>query len=489
MSFHIASKAWLDYSCPRMYAVPRYTLLLILAALVCAAARTSPPTPLQPIPTKAQQSWQQLEYYAFIHFGINTFTDHEWGEGRAPATEFNPTELDCKQWARVAKEAGMKGIILTAKHHDGFCLWPSATTNYSVKYSNWKNGQGDVLKELSEACKEQGLKFGVYISPWDRNHPQYGAPVYNRIYKNQWREILSNYGEVFETWLDGANDGKKRMVYDFYGFFDAIRKLQPNAVIFSDAGPDIRWVGNERGLAGETNWSLRDNEGSFPGFVDEKALNQGDENGSVWLPAECDVSIRPGWFYHAAEDEKLKTVPQLMNIYYRSVGANANLLLNIGVDRRGLVNENDRKRLLEFKQAREAAFQINLAKGSAIASNVRGRDARFAGEKTLDGDLNSYWATDDGVTTASLTLDFGREIAFNRFLAQENIALGQRVKQFSLQIWENNAWRTISQQTTIGAKRILIFDRVKTNKLKFSIDAAKACPTITNLEIYDAPSF
>jgi alpha-L-fucosidase len=493
MMFQIDSKMFLDYSSQRMCAVPRHTFLLLSAVFLCAAARVTPPTPVQPIPTPAQQSWQQLEYYAFIHFGINTFTDHEWGEGRAPATEFNPTSLDCRQWARVVKAAGMKGIILTAKHHDGFCLWPSATTNYSVKYSNWKNGRGDVLKELSEACKEQGLKFGVYISPWDRNHPQYGAPVYNRIYKDQWREVLTGYGEVFEAWMDGANDGKKRMVYDFYGFFDAVKKLQPNALIFSDAGPDIRWVGNEKGFAGETNWSMRDNEGSFPGFAEEKALNTGDENGTVWLPAECDVSIRPGWFYHANEDDKLKTVSQLMDIYYRSVGGNANLLLNIGVDRRGLVNENDVKRLMEFKQAREAAFQTNLIAGlagnkaSIAASNVRGRDAGYGGDKALDGNPSTYWATDDGVASASLVFDFGREIAFNRFLAQENIALGQRVKRFSLQTWENGAWRTIASQSTIGAKRILRFERVTTAKLKFVIDEARACPTITNLEIYDSP--
>ncbi len=269
--------------------------------------------------------------------------------------------------------------------------------------------KGDVLKELSAAAREYGLKFGVYISPWDRNHPLYGTPKYNQIYKHQWRELLSNYGPVFEAWLDGANDNKKRMVYDFNGFFSTIRSVQPSSIIFSDAGPDIRWVGNERGIAGETNWSTRYNEGTFPGFADEKALNTGDENGTSWIPAECDVSIRPGWFYHANEDAKLKSVDQLMDIYYGSVGRNCNLLLNIGVDRRGLVNENDIARLMEFKRAREMAFANNLAKGTITASNTRGNSKRFAAANVLDGSFESYWATDDGVKTASLTLNLGRE--------------------------------------------------------------------------------
>jgi alpha-L-fucosidase len=467
---------------------------LLFSVPFALAIRVSPPSPVAPTPSPAQLAWQKLEYYAFIHFGMNTFTDHEWGEGRAHPDNFNPTSLDCRQWARVVKAAGMNGIIITAKHHDGFCLWPSSTTEYSVKNSKWREGRGDVLKELSEACREYGLKFGVYISPWDRNHPLYGAPKYNRVFKDQWREIGARYGELFESWLDGANDGKKRMVYDFHGFFETIKSMQPNTLIFSDAGPDIRWVGNERGFAGETNWSPRDNEGTFPGFADEKALNVGDENGTVWLPAECDVSIRPGWFYHANEDGKLKSVEQLMNIYYGSVGRNANLLLNIGVDRRGLVNENDERRLMEFKRARDEAFSENLAgkdnpaKIKIKATNVRGNDARFSAEKTIDGNATTYWATDDGVITASLELDFGREIEFNTFLAQENIALGQRVKKFSLEIWTGGGWETVARQTTIGYKRILRFSAVKTPRLKLNIEAARACPTITNVEIYNSPS-
>jgi alpha-L-fucosidase len=451
------------------------------------ASKTTPPAPVYPLPTISQLNWQRLEYYAFVHFGMNTFTDHEWGEGRASPASFNPTSLDCRQWARVVRDAGMKAIIITAKHHDGFCLWPSKTTNYSVKYSQWREGKGDILKELSAACREYGLKFGVYISPWDRNHPLYGTPTYNRVYKDQWREVLTDYGEVFEAWLDGANDQKKRMVYDFNGFFETIRKLQPNAVIFSDAGPDIRWVGNEKGIAGATNWSTRDNEGSFPGFADEKALNIGDESGTSWIPAECDVSIRPGWFYHSAEDSKIKSVAQLMEIYYSSVGRNANLLLNIGVDRRGLVNEHDINRLMEFRKAREEALGHNLANGRVTANNTRGNDRTYSAENVLDQKPDTYWATDDGVQSGTLEIDFGHEIEFNRFLVQEAVALGQRVKKFSVRIFRNERYETVAEGTTVGYKRLLLFPMVKTNRLQFVISASKASLVISNVEIFRAP--
>ena len=460
--------------------------LLVLLTLTNIFAKTPPPKPVLPVPTAPQLAWQKLEYYAFVHFGMNTFTDHEWGEGRAPATEFNPTDFNAEQWAKVVKEAGMKGIIITAKHHDGFCLWNSKTTEYSVKNSKWRDGKGDVLKDLSEACKKYGLKFGVYISPWDRNHPLYGTPKYNAIYKEQWRELLTNYGEVFEAWLDGANDGKKRMVYDFNGFWKTIRGIQPNAIMFSDAGPDIRWVGNERGIAGETNWSNRDNEGTFPGFADEKALNIGEENGTSWIPAECDVSIRPGWFYHKEEDAKVKTVSQLMEIYYGSVGRNCNLLLNIGIDKRGLVNENDVNRLMEFRQARENAFKTNLAIGKITASNIRGKDKKFSAEKLLDSNFDTYWATDDNMKSAEITLDFVKEVELNTVILQENIALGQRVKSFSVQIWKKGNFETVSKNTTIGYKRIIRFSKITTPKIKILIEDSKACPVISTLEIYNS---
>ena len=276
------------------------------------------------------------------------------------------------------------------------------------------------------------------------------------------------------------------MVYDFNGFFSTILGMQPNTMIFSDAGPGIRWVGNERGIAGETNWSNRDNEGSFPGFADAKALNTGDENGTAWLPAECDVSIRPGWFYHANEDTKVKSVADLMTIYYGSVGRNCNLLLNIGVDRRGLVNENDIARLTEFKAAREKALGRNLAKGTITASNIRGGERRLAATNVLDSSFDTYWATDDGVTNASLTLDLGQETDLDTVLLQENIALGQRVRRFSIQAWNGAEFATVSRQTTIGYKRIVRFSRSKTSKIRIVIEDARACATVSTLELYDS---
>lgn len=459
----------------------RVVLLTILLLSVSATARET----VLPVPSRAQVEWQKLEYYAFVHFGMNTFTDHEWGEGRAPASDFNPTAFDARQWARVARDAGMKGIIVTAKHHDGFCLWPSKTTEYSVKNSAWRDGKGDVLAELSKACEEFGLKFGVYISPWDRNHPLYGTPEYNETYKAQWRELLTDYGPVFEAWLDGANDGKKPMKYDFAGFFETILSIQPNAVIFSDAGPGARWVGNERGFAGETNWSTRDNRGVLPGKADEKALNHGDENGTSWIPAECDVSIRPGWFYHANEDDKVKSVDELMEIWFGSVGRNCNLLLNIGVDRRGVVNEHDIKRLMEFKTAREIAFRRNLAKGKVTAADLSPTKGKFGLSNVLDNDFDSFWMPLDDARSGALTLDFGRETEFNSVVLQEFIPFGQRVKNFNVEVWSDGEFKIAATATTIGYKRILRFPSVKSRRLRIVINDARAAPLISSLAVFN----
>jgi alpha-L-fucosidase len=462
-------------------------LLAILMGLLLGTrlpASVAPPRPLPPLPSPAQMAWQELEYYAFVHFGMNTFTGDEWGKGQAPPSIFQPTALDTRQWARVAKAAGMKGIILTAKHHDGFCLWPSQTTRYTVAQSSWRNGTGDVLRDLSEASREAGLKFGVYLSPWDRNHPDYGTPRYNRLFKEQWREVLTGYGEVFESWLDGANDHQKRMVYDFPGFFATIKSLQPQTIIFSDAGPDIRWVGNEKGFAGETNWSTFNNDGSFPGFAEDALLGVGEETGPVWLPAECDVSIRPGWFYHTEEDQRLKTVEQLMEIYYGSVGRNANLLLNIGVDQRGLVHPHDEQRLLEFRSAREAAFRHPRTVASITASQTRGNDPRYRPEQMLDADPSTWWATDDGQREATLDLVFDEEVTCDKIRLQEPISMGQRIRRFSIETWTGKGWQSISQQTTIGYQRIVRFPTIRTQRLRIRIEDARAEPLLSTITVY-----
>ncbi len=473
-------------------------ILLLLAA--CQTRSVEPPAPVLPVPTPAQLDWQELEFYAFVHFNMNTFSNMEWGFGDESPAQFNPTELDCRQWARVCKEAGLKGIILTAKHHDGFCLWPSAYTEHSVKNSPWKNGQGDVVRELSEACREYGLQFGVYLSPWDRNHPDYGKPEYITYFRNQLRELLTNYGEVFEVWFDGANGGTgyygganeerrvdKLTYYDWENTYQLIYELQPGAIIFSDAGPGCRWVGNEHGYAYPTTWSnlLRDSVyGGMPEYAEQYSMGQ--ENGTHWVPAEADVSIRPGWYYHEYEDHKVRPLPELLDIYYWSVGRNANLLLNFPVDKRGLIHENDVRQLQKLTAKLREDFANELAAGSAVtADNERGPG--FEAARVLDGDPDSYWATEDSVLETSLTIEFDAPITFNRFLAQEYIALGQRVKRFILEARMEEGWEPIANQTTIGYKRILRLPDITATAIRLTITGAKACPAISNIEVYHAP--
>jgi alpha-L-fucosidase len=452
-----------------------------------------PPAPFGATPTPQQLAWHDTEFYAFVHFNMNTFTELEWGHGTESPDSFNPTALDTRQWARVAKEAGMKAIILTAKHHDGFCLWPSKQSTHTVAYSKWRDGKGDVLKDLSEACKEYGLKMGLYLSPWDRNHPAYGTPEYNEVYKKTLTEILTGYGPLFEVWFDGANgegpNGRKQ-VYDWPGFYGTVKQYQPDAIRFSDAA-DIRWVGNEKGYAGLTNWSTLNAARVYPGYDKPKELTVGDEGGAQWVPTECDVSIRPGWYYHSNEDGKVKSVTKLLDIYHASVGRNCNLLLNLPVDRRGLVNEHDIEALMGLRRALDEAFKTNLARGSGVkatATNVRGQnDARFAASNVIDDDKKSYWATDDGVKTGAVEIDFGRARRFNRLVVQEHIALGQRVKRFTVQVFQQDAWKAIASGTTIGHKRILRFPSIEAQRVRLSIDEALAPPVVSNVEVYDAP--
>lgn len=477
----------------------RFILMLASAAIV-ANSQTLPPEPLSPLPSARQLQWQGMEFYAFVHFNMNTFTDMEWGTGGESPELFNPTELDCRQWAKVCKDAGMKGIILTAKHHDGFCLWPSVYTEHSVKNSPWKDGKGDVVQELADACREYGLKMGLYLSPWDRNHADYGTDSYITYYRNQLTELMTSYGEVFEVWFDGANGGTgyygganedrrvdRQTYYEWPVTRQIVRELQPDAVMFSDAGPDVRWVGNEAGWAGETNWSLLRRDEFYPGSPNYKELTSGHENGTHWVPAEVDVSIRPGWYYHPSEDQKVKSARQLVDIYYNSIGRNASLLLNFPVDRRGLIHEKDVEQLMKMVQEIRSDLKTDLAKGKpAEATNSRGGDGTFGVSNTVDGDPATYWATDDGVTAASLTIDFENETTFNRFLVQEYTPLGQRVKKFSIEAWIEGAWVEIDTQTTIGAKRILRFEEISSSKLRLNILESRASPVISTIAVFHA---
>jgi alpha-L-fucosidase len=445
------------------------------------------------VPSAAQMKWQQMEYYMFIHFGPNTFTDKEWGQGDEDPKVFNPTQLDARQWARTAKAAGMKAIIITAKHHDGFSLWPSKYSSHTVRESAWKDGKGDVLKELAAACKEYGLKLGMYLSPWDRNHPKYGTSEYNEIFANTLKEVHTQYGDVFEQWFDGANgegpNGKKQE-YDWKLFNSTVYQHHPEAVIFSDIGPGCRWIGNENGYAGETNWSTLNTKGYGLGndAPNQRTLNEGNKNGEQWIPAEADVSIRPGWFYSPKTDDKVKSLNELANIYYASVGRNANLLLNVPVDRRGLIHENDSLRLMELRKLIDESFKTNLALRKYVSgSQVRGGSKQFQASNLTDGKFDTYWTTSDEIKKASFTVDLGKMTEFNRILLQEYIPLGQRVAAFSVEVWDGTKFKEIDRQTTIGYKRILSFPLLRTSKLRVNILDANACPVISEFQIYKAP--
>ena len=461
--------------------------------------QTTAPKPFGPVPNENQMKWQEMEYYSFLHFSLNTFTDQEWGNGDEDVKLFNPKDLDCRQWARVCKEAGMKGIIMVVKHHCGFCLWPSKYTEFSVKNSPWKDGKGDVVRELADACKEYGLKLGIYLSPWDRNSADYGKPEYITYFRNQLTELLTNYGPIFEVWFDGANGGSgyyggaretrridRKTYYDWKNTYNLIRKLQPGIVIWNDGGDrgDLRWVGTEAGYVGETNWSLLNATGDVP----EEMLRYGVENGDSWVPGEVNTSIRPGWFYHTYEDNRVKTLPQLMNTYYSSIGRNGTFLLNFPIDTRGLIHENDIKASKDLAALVKETFAVNLAeKAKVSASNIRGNSKEFGAEKTTDGNKDTYWATDDGVIKASLNVDFGKPITFNRFLVQEYIRLGQRIKTFTVEALVDGNWKELVKATTIGYKRILLFPTVRATQLRINITDSKACPVISTIGIYNAP--
>jgi alpha-L-fucosidase len=478
----------------------KYFLSFALASfLLSSCQKVEPPEPIGPIPTEAQLEWHKMEMNAFIHFTINTYTDLEWGMGGESPQLFNPTDFDASQWVSVLKDVGFKGVILTCKHHDGFCLWPSKYTEHSVKNSPFENGKGDVVKAVSEACKKYGLKFGVYVSPWDRNHAEYGRPAYVEYYRNQLKELFTNYGPMFEMWFDGANGGtgyygganERRSIdgssfYDWPGTLNLVRQMEPNVIFFSDAGPGVRWVGNERGLAGETNWNTISTDTLYAGKAGiEKLLNTGHENGTSWVPAEVDVSIRPGWFYHAKEDSLVKTPERLFEIYLTSVGRGSTLLLNVPPDPRGLFHENDVAALKGFREILNREFRKNLAvRAKATASSVRGNSDKYAGTALTDGDPETYWATNEGELTGSVEIDLGEERDVKYLVLQENIQLGQRVKSFSVDVLSDDVWATLAIGTTIGYKRILKFDSIRASKIRISIQDAKACPVLSNLEIY-----
>lgn len=474
---------------------------VVACCLSCTSGKVLPPEPILPVPEPKQVEWQQMETYAFIHFGLNTFNDREWGYGDTDPKTFNPTNLDCEQWAQTLVKAGMKGVILTAKHHDGFCLWPFEGTDYSVKNSPWKNGQGNVVKELSEACKKYGLKFAVYLSPWDRHQANYGTPEYLPYFYAQLHDLLTNYGPVFEVWFDGANGGDgwyggakdirtidRKNYYNYPRIYEMLDSIQPQAIIFSDGGPGCRWVGNEKGFAGATNWSFLRKGEVHPGYDKSYELQYGHPDGNQWVPAECDVSIRPGWFYHPEEDDRVKSPDQLVDLYYRSVGHNATLLLNFPVDRRGLIHPVDSANAVRFHEMIQQQLKTNLVAGmTPKVSNARGGD--FVASALTDDNFDTYWATEDGVTTADIEFSFDTPTRMNRMMLQEYIPLGQRVKAFVVEYLDKDTWLPVKlneETTTIGYKRLLRFETVETKGIRIRITDARGPLCLSNVGVYDA---
>ena len=439
---------------------------------------------IHPIPSKKQVDWQALEYYGFIHFNMNTFTNLEWGEGQENPLSFNPTNLDCNQWARIAQSAGMKGLILTVKHHDGFALYPSKYTKHTVAKSNWKNGKGDVVKDLSQACKKYGIKFGIYLSPWDRNHPDYGTDKYNLVYAAMQKELLTNYGPIFEFWYDGANgegpNGKKQ-IYNWPLFNNTVLKYQPNAIQFSDSGPDIRWVGNERGFAYDQTWSPINRNEIYPGFPQFDLYRNGQQNGTHWVSPEVDVSIRPGWYYHADQDTKVKSPDSLLKIFVASVGRNANLLLNIPVDRRGLIHPNDSTSMMGFKQLRDKGLVNLLTKNDQISTSSN--YSVNSNSLLIDKSIKSFWAANNTDQTPKINIKFQESKLMNAVLIQEPIFMGQRIIQFKVLLTDENGVKEEIICKTIGNKRIVPFKQKKIKYIEIEFLKSRGQVLISNLEV------
>ena len=457
-------------------------IILLLSAIVGKAQKES----TSPLPNRYQLAWHDMEYYLFVHFGPNTFDGKEWGSGKESPDVFDPTQFDPRQWCRIARAAGAKGIIITAKHHDGFCLWPSKHSSYTVKESKWRHGYGDVLRELSYACREYGLKFGVYLSPWDKNHPDYGTDEYNDVFKDMLKEVLKNYGPVWELWLDGANGegpNGKMQKYDWEKFIKTVRKVSPATVIFSDIGPDIRWVGNEKGIAGDPNWNFLNTTGFSIGAEapPPDTLLHGNYYGQEWIPAECDISIRPSWFWKADEDDKIKSADELFKIYLRTVGRGANLLLNVPPDNRGMITAKDSAALMEFKKIRRENFAVNLLKKADSYYEFSQKDFKKAPLKIRDFDSTyAYY----GINLQNFIVHFQKPTTLNCIALREAIHLGQTIRKFRIVLY--NGPKVVSEinGTSIGHKRILTFPAVTVTSFRVYLEDAKGNDNISGIAAY-----
>lgn len=473
------------------------------SSLLSARSKTSAPAAYGATPSARQLQWHELETYAFLHFTVNTFTDKEWGYGDEDPNVFNPTMFDADAIVHDLKAGGMKAVILTCKHHDGFCLWPTKTTEHCIRNSRWRNGKGDVVRDISSAARKAGLKFGVYVSPWDRSTAKYATPDYLPMYREQVRELLTNYGPIFEIWFDGANGGdgyyggareKRTITKDYYQWdklIEMIRGLQSEAAIFGEAG-DIRWVGNESGIAGDPCWAtfdagLQHIQNDPAATKDSKTpLTNGVRNGSIWKPAECDVSIRPGWFWHESQNSKVKTPEELINLYFDSVGRGASFLLNVPPNSKGLIEQSDAASLAEYHQRLQRMFADDLAKSARLQpSNVREASARFSAQNLVDGDRTTYWATDDSETLPHLIADFGTAKQIGIIRLREAIPLGQRIGSFAIDEWQQGNWKEIAKGTSIGACRLIrLAEPVETSKLRLRITESPVCVALSELGVF-----
>jgi alpha-L-fucosidase len=484
-------------------------VLTILFPAGILYGQTTAPAPYGPLPNKAQLEWHETDLYAMVCFGLNTYTDKEWGYGDVNPALFNPTAFDASQITGTLKAAGFKGILLVAKHHDGFCLWPTKTTPYSIAASPWMGGKGDLVKSFEVAARKSGLRFGIYNSPWDRNNAAYGTAAYVKLYQQQLQELHQQYGPLFISWYDGANGGDgfyggakdsrqidRSSYYQWNETWNIVRRLQPTAAIFSDIGPDVRWVGNEKGFAAETSWatfSPRSENGqgkASPGDSRWQEAPGGTRNGQYWIPAECDVPLRPGWFYHATQDQQVKSPYELFDLYFKSVGRGAALDLGIAPDQRGILNENDVAALKGFGQLLRTTFSGNLMQKATVkASNLRGGNAKkFSPRHLIDGNKNTYWATDDSITTPEFTVQLHGIKKFNVIRLREYLPLGQRVEAFAIDVDEQGKWQEMAQGTSIGAQRLIRLPFfVRSSQVRVRILRSPVCPVISEFAVFAEP--
>lgn len=486
------------------------SLLLAVSSLYAAPPA---PKPFGAVPTPAQVKHAEREFYAFCHFTVDTFTDREWGTGGESESVFNPSAFDANQIVKAIKASGAKGVILTCKHHDGFCLWPSETTEHDVAASPYKNGKGDIVREFADACKANDFEFGVYVSPWDRNHTTYGTPEYLTVYRKQIEELTTQYGELFEIWFDGANGGTgyyqgkvgpveskdvnhrrnvdRRTYYDWPTTWKQIFERHPEIIIFSDIGPGVRWVGNEHGHAPDpcrATINLLPTDGV--GQIDTGKLGSGHLHGSHWVPAEVDVSIRPGWFWHENQNKSVRSPQNLMNIYINSVGRGATFNLNVPPDRRGLVHENDAESLRQFGEHLRKTFAVNLAQNAKLtASNTRGNDDLYSPNKLLDKDIWSAWVSDDEVKTPEVTIELASEKEFNLIQLREDIRLGLRVEGVAVDVFAGGAWKEVAKAESIGSNHLWRIPNTKTNKLRIRVTKAEVAPALSDFGLFLEPTF